>query len=93
LRDERAEGAAMSDRENFRKFRSGIALRVLIAIAAAVAVASPSLRAQPVLFHEHGHGLSFSSGAKALLAPSRPGGGVPVVSADAPVESVMGRGN
>lgn len=31
------------------------------------------VRAQPVLFHEHGHGLSFSSDGRALLAPSHDG--------------------
>jgi photosystem II stability/assembly factor-like uncharacterized protein len=31
------------------------------------------LHAQPVLFHDHGHGLSFSSDGKALLAPSHEG--------------------
>ena len=32
-----------------------------------------SLRAEPVLFHDHGHGLSFTSDGKALLAPSHRG--------------------
>ncbi len=42
-------------------------------MAAALAVAALSLRAEPVLFHDHGHGLSFSSDGKALLAPSHAG--------------------
>ncbi|MFY9314551.1 MAG: glycosyl hydrolase [Burkholderiales bacterium] len=36
-------------------------------------MAAPSLHAQPVLFHDHGHGLSFSSDGKVLLAPSHGG--------------------
>lgn len=63
----------MTGRENFCKSKSRIAARVLLAAAAAVAVAAPSLYAQPVLFHDHGHGLSFSSDGKALLAPSHEG--------------------
>lgn len=43
------------------------------AIAAALAMAAPTLQAQPVLFHDHGHGLSFSSDGKTLLAPSHAG--------------------
>ena len=42
-------------------------------MAAVLALAAPSLRAQPVLFHDHGHGLSFSSDGKVLLAPSHGG--------------------
>ena len=34
---------------------------------------APALRAQPLLFHDHGHGLSFSSDGKTLLAPSHGG--------------------
>ncbi len=45
----------------------------ICATAAALAMASPSLLAQPVLFHDHGHGLSFSSDGKGLLAPSHGG--------------------
>jgi hypothetical protein len=43
------------------------------ALAATLALAAPSLGAQPVLFHDHGHGLSFSSDGKTLLAPSHGG--------------------
>lgn len=60
------------DRENSRKSRFGIAACVLLAAAALAAPAS-SPRAQPVLFHDHGHGLSFSSDGKVLLAPSHKG--------------------
>jgi photosystem II stability/assembly factor-like uncharacterized protein len=42
-------------------------------MAAVFFMAAPSLHAQPVLFHDHGHGLSFSSDGKALLAPSHGG--------------------
>jgi photosystem II stability/assembly factor-like uncharacterized protein len=42
-------------------------------MAAVLAMAAPSLHAQSVLFHDHGHGLSFSSDGKALLAPSHGG--------------------
>jgi hypothetical protein len=42
-------------------------------MAAVLAIAAPSLHAQPMLFHDHGHGLSFSSDGKALLAPSHGG--------------------
>jgi hypothetical protein len=45
----------------------------ICAVAAALAMAAPTLHAQPVLFHDHGHGLSFSSDGKALLAPSHGG--------------------
>jgi hypothetical protein len=45
----------------------------ICATAAMVVMAAPSLRAQPVLFHDHGHGLSFSSDGKVLLAPSHGG--------------------
>ncbi len=41
------------------------------AVALACVVASVS--AQPVLFHDHGHGLSFTSDGNALLAPSHEG--------------------
>ena len=60
----------MTHRGDSCNLRSGIAL---VAIAMAVAIAAPSLHAQPVLFHDHGHGLSFSSDGKALLAPSHHG--------------------
>lgn len=43
------------------------------ATAAVLALAAFSLHAQPMLFHDHGHGLSFSSDGKALLAPSHGG--------------------
>ena len=39
-------------------------------VAALLAVFALSLRAQPVLFHDHEHGLSFSPDGTALLAPS-----------------------
>lgn len=42
-------------------------------MAAVLFIAAPSLRAQPELFHDHGHGLSFSSDGKTLLAPSHEG--------------------
>ena len=42
-------------------------------MVAALAMAVPSLHAQPMLFHDHGHGLSFSSDGKTLLAPSHGG--------------------
>jgi len=42
-------------------------------MAAVLAMAAPALYAQPVLFHDHGHGLSFSSDGKALFAPSHGG--------------------
>ena len=45
----------------------------ICAIAAVLAMAAPSLHAQPVLFHDHGHGLAFSSDGAALLAPSHAG--------------------
>lgn len=38
-----------------------------------LALSAPTLQAQPVLFHDHGHGLSFSSDGKTLLAPSHGG--------------------
>lgn len=47
-----------------------IVIRLLAAIFAASATA---LHAQPVLFHDHGHGLAFTSDGKALLAPSHEG--------------------
>jgi photosystem II stability/assembly factor-like uncharacterized protein len=60
------------DLKNFRKRMSGITARAWFA-AAALAVAASSPYAQPVLFHDHGHGLSFSSDGKSLLAPSHGG--------------------
>lgn len=42
-------------------------------MTAVLSIAAPSLHAQPALFHDHGHGLSFSSDGKALLAPSHGG--------------------
>ncbi len=45
--------------------------RVIAAVL--VATAALAVRAQPALFHDHGHGLSFSSDGKALLAPSHGG--------------------
>lgn len=42
-------------------------------MTAVLAMAAPSLYAQPMLFHDHGHGLSFSSDGKTLLAPSHRG--------------------
>lgn len=42
-------------------------------VAVLLAGTALALRAQPVLFHDHGHGLSFSSDGKALLAPSHTG--------------------
>ncbi|MBI2751921.1 MAG: glycosyl hydrolase [Betaproteobacteria bacterium] len=45
--------------------------RVIAAVL--LAASALSLRAQPMLFHDHGHGLSFSSDGKALLAPSHSG--------------------
>lgn len=41
-------------------------------VALAVLAALPA-RAAPLLFHDHGHGLSFSSDGRALLAPSHGG--------------------
>jgi photosystem II stability/assembly factor-like uncharacterized protein len=38
-----------------------------------LATAAAALHAQPVLFHDHGHGLAFASDGKALLAPSHEG--------------------
>ena len=48
---------------------------VLVRVIAALLLAATALalRAQPVLFHDHGHGLSYSSDGKALLAPSHGG--------------------
>lgn len=43
------------------------------AVAAVLLVAASTLAAQPELFHDHGHGLSFSSDGKTLLAPSHEG--------------------
>ncbi len=42
-------------------------------IGVLLAVLALSLRAEPLLFHDHGHGLAFSSDGKALLAPSDKG--------------------
>lgn len=42
-------------------------------IAVLIAAAALPLQAQPLLFHDHGHGLAFSSDGKALLAPSHRG--------------------
>lgn len=42
-------------------------------IGVLLAVLALSLRAEPVLFHDHGHGLAFSSDGKALFAPSHGG--------------------
>lgn len=42
-------------------------------LALMLAIAAPPARAQAVLFHEHGHGLSFSSDGRTLLAPSHDG--------------------
>jgi hypothetical protein len=61
------------NREYLCKPGSGIAACVSIAVAAVLVAAAPSLHGQPVLFHDHGHGLSFSSDGKALLAPSHGG--------------------
>jgi hypothetical protein len=47
--------------------------KVICSMVAMLVTAGPSLHAQPVLFHDHGHGLSFSSNGKALLAPSHGG--------------------
>lgn len=63
----------MTGRGNLRRLGAGISRFAFIAIAAAVAVAAPLLHAQPVLFHDHGHGLTFSSDGKTLLAPSHEG--------------------
>lgn len=43
------------------------------ALLATFAAAILPLRAEALLFHDHGHGLAFSSDAKALLAPSDKG--------------------
>ena len=42
-------------------------------VAVLIGAAAVPLQAQPVLFHDHGHGLAFSSDGKALLAPSHRG--------------------
>ena len=47
-----------------------VVIRLLAMIFAATATA---LHAQPVLFHDHGHGLAFTADGKALLAPSHEG--------------------
>lgn len=44
-----------------------------LCIAALIAAMAPAFGAPPVLFHDHGHGLSFSSDGKLLLAPSHEG--------------------
>ncbi len=41
--------------------------------AALLATAAVALHAQPLLFHDHGHGLAFSSDGKTMLAPSHEG--------------------
>ncbi|OGA16543.1 MAG: hypothetical protein A3I63_11705 [Betaproteobacteria bacterium RIFCSPLOWO2_02_FULL_66_14] len=41
--------------------------------AALLATAAVALHAQPLLFHDHGHGLAFTPDGKALLAPSHEG--------------------
>lgn len=46
-------------------------LRILFVVAALVVPLAP--QAAPLLFHGHGHGLSFSVDGKALLAPSEAG--------------------
>lgn len=49
-------------------------IRIVRVIGAVLlAAAALAVRAQPTLFHDHGHGLSFSSDGKALLAPSHVG--------------------
>jgi len=61
---------------NFRKRRRGVyrsRRRMSMAaqtIGALLAVLALSLRAQPALFYDHEHGLSFSPDGTALLAPS-----------------------
>lgn len=47
--------------------------RVPHLVAALIAAAVLPLHAQPVLFHDHGHGLAFSSDGKTLFAPSHRG--------------------
>ncbi|MBS0336201.1 MAG: glycosyl hydrolase [Proteobacteria bacterium] len=44
-----------------------------LVVAVLLVTAALAVRAQPALFHDHGHGLSFSSDGKALLAPSHGG--------------------
>lgn len=44
-----------------------------ILLAALLAVSAHAAQAAPLLFHDHGHGLAFSSDGKALLAPSHGG--------------------
>lgn len=44
-----------------------------LAIAALIAAAGTAFGAPPILFHDHGHGLTFSSDGKVLLAPSHEG--------------------
>lgn len=57
---------------NFWSFATTtLIFRVLV--AALLATAAPALHAAPLLFHDHGHGLAFSSDGKALLAPSHAG--------------------
>lgn len=48
-----------------------IVLRILL--TAFIVAGVPAARAAPLLFHDHGHGLAFSSDGKALLAPSHGG--------------------
>lgn len=51
----------MSCRAAFRRFLGALLARPLAVLA------------QPALFHEHGHGLSFSPDGKTLFAPSHQG--------------------
>lgn len=44
-----------------------------ILLTALLAAGAPAAPAAPLLFHDHGHGLAFSSDGKALLAPSENG--------------------
>lgn len=48
-------------------------MTTVLFIAVLIAAAVPAFGAPPVLFHDHGHGLSFSSDGKTLLAPSHEG--------------------
>jgi DNA-binding beta-propeller fold protein YncE len=44
-----------------------------VVVALSIGAATLPLGAQPLLFHDHGHGLAFSADGKALLAPSHQG--------------------
>ena len=55
-----------------------IVLRIFL--NALLAVGAHAAQAAPLLFHDHGHGLAFSSDGKALLAPSH--GGLSVYQGD-----------